>query len=82
MTFHSLHILADRDKALEIGKHLFDKGFFHIVKGKPVGEFTDSSNLCRLYEHEETSALNSGLVSDCESRPGKFLFTFDNEFIY
>ncbi|PIK52649.1 hypothetical protein BSL78_10465 [Apostichopus japonicus] len=65
--------VADRDKALEIGKHLFDKGFFHIVKGKPVGEFTDSSNLCRLYEHEETSALNSGLVSDCESRPASEL---------
>lgn len=65
--------IDERGKAVEIGRTLFEKGFFHGIKGKPAGEFTDSSNLYRLYEHEESSALNSGLVSDCEARPASEL---------
>lgn len=65
--------ISDRTKAVEIGQNLLDKGFFHIVKGKPAEKFTDSGNLCRLYEDEESTALNSGLVSDCESSPASEL---------
>ncbi|CAG2211928.1 unnamed protein product [Mytilus edulis] len=57
----------DRSIALEMGQALIDKHFGHNVKSKET--FQDADVYYRLLDDDESEALNSGTMSDCEPRP-------------
>ncbi|XP_070554538.1 uncharacterized protein [Ptychodera flava] len=59
---------VDRAKAVEMGQALLEQRFGHNIKGN-VTEFRDEDTYYRLMEDDESSALNSGLSSECEPRP-------------
>lgn len=61
---------VDRSVAVMRGQELLDRGFGSVAKGKEDGLFVDDDkNLYKLLEHEESSALNAGMTSECEPRP-------------
>ena len=68
--FDSKFILfSDREKAVEMCRQLVERNFGHsLEKGKQT-EFRDDDSIYRLLEDDESTALNSGMSSDCEPRP-------------
>lgn len=58
-----------------MGQALIDKHFGHNVKSQET--FQDTDVYYRLLDDDETEALNSGTMSDCEPRPGTFSFFFN-----
>ncbi|XP_054767788.2 uncharacterized protein LOC129275039 isoform X1 [Lytechinus pictus] len=63
----------DRSTGIVSGQDLIDRGFASTVKGSHDGRFEDNDSLLRLLEHDENTALNSGLSSECEARPASDL---------
>ncbi|PVD23300.1 hypothetical protein C0Q70_16566 [Pomacea canaliculata] len=57
----------DRERAVEMGQQLIDRHFGYNVKTDEI--FRDDQTYYRLMEDDETSALNSGSVSECEPQP-------------
>ncbi|CAC5409797.1 unnamed protein product [Mytilus coruscus] len=57
----------DRSVAIEMGQALIDKHFGHNVKSQET--FQDADVYYRLLDDDETEALNSGTMSNCEPRP-------------
>ena len=68
MILSSFFISKDRDRAIEMGQALIDRHFGHQVKDQET--FTDSDAYFRLLDDDDSSALNSGELSDCQPRPG------------
>lgn len=59
----------DREKAIEMCRQLVERNFGHsLEKGKDT-EFRDDDTVYRLLEDDESTALNSGMSSQCEPRP-------------
>ena len=62
-------LFSDREKAIEMCRQLVERNFGHsLEKGKQT-EFRDDDSVYRLLEDDESTALNSGMSSDCEPRP-------------
>ncbi|KAJ8305746.1 hypothetical protein KUTeg_016291 [Tegillarca granosa] len=57
----------ERDRAIEMGQALIDRHFGHNLKSEE--KFQDSDVLYRLLDDDESSALNTDTMSDCEPRP-------------
>ena len=57
----------DRARAVEMGQQLIDRHFGHDVKQNT--EFRDEDIYYRLLEDDDSSALNSGSISECTPRP-------------
>ena len=51
-----------------MGQALIDQHFGHEIKNQET--FTDSDAYFRLLDDDDSSALNSGELSDCQPRPG------------
>lgn len=67
-----LSCFSDRERAVEMGQQLIDRHFGYNVKTDEI--FRDDQTYYRLMEDDETSALNSGSVSECEPQPGSFFW--------
>ena len=64
--------MTDRERAVEMGQSVLQKGFGHQLTGKTDGDviFKDDNEFYRLLEDDPSGALNAGIVSECEPRPG------------
>ena len=51
-------------------KQLVERHFGNNVR-KEECEFTDDNSIYRFLEDDEGAALNSGIHTQCEARPGK-----------
>ena len=51
-----------------MGQSLIDRHFGHQVKNADT--FQDAEIYYKLLDDDDTAALNSGPMSDCEPRPG------------
>ncbi|XP_071480608.1 uncharacterized protein, partial [Diadema antillarum] len=80
----------ERSQAVMRGQEILDRGFGSQIKGREDGVFVDDDkHLYKLLEHEESSALNSGVSSECEPRPAselgedlrKLILALYNEFL-
>ncbi|XP_065062483.1 uncharacterized protein LOC135689250 isoform X2 [Rhopilema esculentum] len=58
----------DRGHAIAMCKQLVEKHFGKSVKEKGQIEFRDDDTIYRFLEDDQTNALNSDIVSDCEPR--------------
>ncbi|XP_030845992.1 uncharacterized protein LOC593247 [Strongylocentrotus purpuratus] len=63
----------DRATGIVSGQDLLDRGYAAAVKATRDGRFEDNDTLYRLLEHDQNSALNAGLTSECEARPASDL---------
>lgn len=77
--------MTEREQALEMGQQLIDRHFGHNLKSEQV--FHDDDVYYRLMEDDNTSALNGGVITECEPQSGRvinfecffiFFFLFDN----
>ena len=57
-------------------KQLVEKHFGKSVKEKGQIEFRDDDTIYRFLEDDQTNALNSDIVSDCEPRDGTCIRRF------
>lgn len=51
-------------------KQLVDRHFGHNVKNDSE-EFKDDNSIYRFIEDDESNALNAGIKTQCEPRPGR-----------
>ena len=55
---------------MEMCKQIVGRHFGHAVKKGKQAEFKDDSTIYRFLEDDESNALNAGLSSLCDPRPG------------
>ncbi|XP_057314241.1 uncharacterized protein LOC130655492 isoform X1 [Hydractinia symbiolongicarpus] len=59
----------DRDAAISMCRQLVERHFGHSVKKESY--FKDDNSIYRFIEDDEGKALNAGIHTQCEPRPGK-----------
>mgnify|MGYP001546031829 CR=1 FL=1 len=69
MLWYVYDFFLGREEAIQMGQMLISKHFGNEVSG--ASEFKTDGTLYQLLEDNETEALNSGKVSDCEPRKGE-----------
>ena len=60
--------MLDRDAAIDMCQQLVQRHFGHSIKNETV--FKDDNTIYRFIEDDQGNALNSGIHTQCESRPG------------
>ena len=67
----------ERQAAVEKCQQLVDRNFCQSIKKGPE-DFKDDNSIYQFIEDVQANALNSGIISQCEPRPGmNFIFQFE-----
>ena len=68
----------ERQAAVEMCQQLVDRNFGQSIKKGPE-DFRDDNSIYQFIEDVQANALNAGIISQCEPRPGLY-FTFQFEY--